>query len=118
MTVNEKEYAKVIAKNLKRIMFEHDKTQADICKDLGLKQSTVSSWVTGTRAPRMSKIDMLCEYFNCKRSDIMEDHYNVLDIDVPDVIKEALSGKQRDRLLQYAQVLIELEKLEGFGNDN
>lgn len=70
--MNEKEYAKVIAANLRRIAYEHGKTQADICRDLNINQGTLSSWMVGTRTPRMSKIDMLCNYFKCTRNDIME----------------------------------------------
>ena len=67
-----KNYGQIISKNLKRIAFEHDKTQADIARDLELSKTTVSSWMNGSRIPRMSKIDMLCEYFNVLRSEIME----------------------------------------------
>lgn len=71
-------YGKIIAKNLKRIAYENQKTQADIARDLRLTQSTVSSWMLGTRIPRMDKIDMLCNYFNVSRAEIMEEepqHY-------------------------------------------
>ena len=67
------EYGKIISKNLKRIAYDNQKSQADIARDLGLKQATVSSWMNGTRIPRMSKIDLLCHYFNCRRADIMEE---------------------------------------------
>lgn len=66
------EYAKITSKNLKRIAYEHQKSQADIAKDLGINKGTVSSWMTGARVPRMDKIDLLCKYFNCKREDLME----------------------------------------------
>lgn len=66
------EYAKITARNLKRIAYEHQKSQADISKDLGLNKGTVSSWMTGSRVPRMDKIDLLCKYFSCKREDLME----------------------------------------------
>lgn len=68
------EYGKIISKNLKKIAYDNQKTQADIARDLKLKQATVSSWMNGTRVPRMDKIDLLCHYFNCSRADIMEDH--------------------------------------------
>lgn len=72
--MTEKEYAQVIAKNLKRIAYEHDKTQAQISQDLGIHKATISAWMNGTRTPKMSKIDMLCRYFGCTRADIMEPH--------------------------------------------
>ena len=71
--MNEKYYGKIVGKNLKRIAYEHHKTQADIARDLKISKATVSSWMNGTRVPRMDKIDLLCHYFNCKRVDIMEE---------------------------------------------
>lgn len=72
--MTETAYAKLVAKNLRNIMLRNDKTQADVAKDLNLHKATVSSWMNGTRIPRMDKIDLLCHYFNCKRADIMEEH--------------------------------------------
>lgn len=70
--MNEAAYAKVIASNLRRIMYDHQKTQADLARDLHISKATISSWMNGTRIPRMSKIDLLCHYFNVNRADIME----------------------------------------------
>ena len=72
--MTENEYAKVIAKNLRRLAFLHDKSQMDISRELGINQSTLSCWMNGTRTPKMSKIDMFCNYFNCSRDAIMEPH--------------------------------------------
>lgn len=68
------DYAKITAKNLKRLFYEAGKTQTQVAKDLGFPQTTVSAWMTGRRTPRMKYIDMLCEYLHCLRSDIMEEH--------------------------------------------
>lgn len=72
--VNSEEYAKIIARNLRRIMYDRGVSQSKLAHDLKLTKSTVSSWMNGYRTPRMSKIDMLCEYLHCKRSDLMEPH--------------------------------------------
>ncbi len=72
--MSEQDYAKLVSKNLRRIMYEHGKTQAEVAKDLNISKATLSSWMNGTRIPRMTKVDLLCHYFNCKRADIMEDH--------------------------------------------
>lgn len=68
------EYGRIISKNLKRIAYDHGKTQTEIAKDLGIKRVTISSWMNGTRIPKMDKIDILCNYFNVPRSAIMEEH--------------------------------------------
>lgn len=72
--MDEKKYGKIVAKNLRRIMFECDKTQADISRDLHINKATVSTWCNGKRIPRMDKVDALCEYLDCSRSDILEEH--------------------------------------------
>lgn len=107
--MNEKYYGKIVSKNLKRIMYERNKTQSDICHDLGLSKQTVSSWVNGHRVPRMDKIDMLCEYFHCKRSDIMIEQAQT--VDVPLVVIEALQI-DRKRLIEYANALVKLKDME------
>ena len=67
------DYGKIVSKNLRRIAIESDKSQADIAKDLKISKATISSWFNGTRVPRMDKIDRLCNYFHCKRSDLIEE---------------------------------------------
>lgn len=76
-----KDYGKIVSKNLKRIMYEHEKTQADVSRDLNINKATLSSWMTGTRVPRMKMVDILCNYFNVTRQDIMEEQSTVTDED-------------------------------------
>lgn len=75
--MSEREYAKIISKNLRRIMYENNKTQAEVARALNISKATLSSWMNGTRIPRMPNIDMLCHYFNVVRTDIMEEHDEV-----------------------------------------
>ena len=70
--MSENEYSKIIARNLRNIAFMAGKSHADIAKDLQISKATISSWMNGTRIPRMDKIDLLCHYFNVSRADIME----------------------------------------------
>ena len=96
--MDNKEYAKVIANNLRRIMFDHNKTQADVSRDLQISKATLSSWMNGTRIPRMNNIDMLCHYFNVSRAEIMEKEIEVQTL-----------GQQKeyydDETLAFAQAL-------------
>lgn len=50
------------------------KTQINIVNDLGFNKSAVSTWVNGTRLPRMDKVDILARYFGVKRSDLVDEH--------------------------------------------
>lgn len=71
--MSEQEFYILFSRNLNYYLSINQKTQADICRELKLSKATVSSWCGGKRVPRMDKIDMLCEYFGIKRSDLMED---------------------------------------------
>ena len=107
--MSDNEYAKVIAKNLKRIAAEHEKTQADIARDLHIKQGTVSTWMIGTRVPRMDKIDLLCSYFNVNRAEIMEE--------APTSHRESVSNDERELLRLFRSLtsdgkIAALERIE------
>lgn len=58
--MNNQEYAKIIAQNLRRIFYYNGKTQADVSRALGISKATLSSWMNGTRIPRIDKVDLLC----------------------------------------------------------
>lgn len=63
----------IFAYNLKRYMDEAGKTRRDICNALGISYFTVSSWVNGTKYPRMDKVEMLAQYFGISKSDLIEE---------------------------------------------
>lgn len=111
--VSREEYGKTIAKNLRRIMLEHEKTQADLARELDISKATLSSWMNGTRTPKMDKIDMLCKYFNVSRSAIMEEdaHRKTLRIskERAELVQLAMSADEKNVCI----VLDVLKRLEG-----
>lgn len=114
--MTEKEYGRIVAENLRRIAYEADKTQADIAHDLNISKATISSWMNGTRVPRMQKIDLLCHYFNCKRSDIMEEHHRPTQQYYMDPVAAAYAQKVFDnpelRMLLDAAENVKPENIE------
>lgn len=107
--MSEKEYAKIIGANLRRIAYEHGKSQVQMSRELNINKATISSWMNGTRIPRMDKIDMLCNYFNVKRADIMEPQENLAG---------GISYHQNgyyinDETAQVAQEIFENKELRG-----
>lgn len=81
------DYSRIIAKNLKRLAYDHQKTQADISRDLGINKQTLSEWMNAKHIPRMQYIDLLCHYFNCSRSDLMEPY---VPKELPSISKEEM----------------------------
>jgi transcriptional regulator with XRE-family HTH domain len=112
--MNKDEYTKVIAANLRRIMYDREKTQADLARDLHLNKSTVSSWMNGTRMPKIEKIDLLCKYLNCTRSDIMEPRGKRREtVSVSDDQADLVRLVMRARPDNVKMVLALLRRLEG-----
>ncbi|MCI1823716.1 MAG: helix-turn-helix domain-containing protein [Megasphaera sp.] len=62
----------VMADNIKYYMKLHDKSRAEICKDLGFKYSTFSEWLNAKKYPRIDKIEILANYFNVNKSALVE----------------------------------------------
>lgn len=74
--MSEKELNKIIASNITKLLSEHGKSQLDLAEFIGVSQATVSNWCRGEKMPRMKKIDLICDFFHCKRSDLMEEKTN------------------------------------------
>lgn len=62
----------IFSLRLKHYMRENEKTRNDLVKDLGFKYSTIRDWEKGITVPRMDKVQLLAEYFNCNNSDLLE----------------------------------------------
>ena len=63
----------IFARNLKHYMNMNNISRSKFCEDLGFKYSTVSEWLTGTKYPRIDKIEKIASYFNLNKSDLIED---------------------------------------------
>lgn len=71
--MSDEEYRKIFVKKLNYYMNLNNKKQIDLMNDLGLSSATVSSWCTGTKLPRMGKIQMLADYLGVEKSDLLEE---------------------------------------------
>jgi len=63
----------IFANNLRYYMDLNQKSRNQLCSDLGLKYSTVSEWLNTNKYPRIDKIEILADYFNIQKSDLIED---------------------------------------------
>lgn len=62
----------VFSTNLKALIRSSGVTQADLTRELGLRQSTVSDWCSGKKYPRVDKIQLLADYFGVPRTALTE----------------------------------------------
>lgn len=65
---------RIMSHNIQFYMDECRKTRNDICRDLGIKYTTLADWLNGKTYPRIDKIELLAQYFNITKADLIEDH--------------------------------------------
>lgn len=90
-------FNEIFGKNLKRVMYDRNITQAQMSKELNIPKTTISSWMNGKRAPKMDMFDKICSYLNCRRSDLMEEK-------APDTITMQVTEQER-RMVEYMRYL-------------
>jgi len=74
--MSEEEFNIIFSRRLTYYLNEYQMTQTDLAKRLSVSTASVSDWINGKKSPRMSKIDAMCNIFNCKRSDLMYEKNN------------------------------------------
>lgn len=84
------ELKKTMAQNIECHLKKADKTQRDMCKDLAFKENTVSDWLNAKTYPRIDKIEMMANYFGCKKSDLIESATLLLSSDLTKMEQELL----------------------------
>ena len=84
----------IFAKNLKYYLKYFQTDRNKICNDLDIPASTFSDWLNAKKYPRIDKIELLANYFNIKKSDLIENKYK---INAPDEL-DALFNKNKDIL--------------------
>ena len=71
----------IFAKNLKYYMNLNNKDRNDVARDLNLPYTTVTSWCNAEFYPRIDKIELLANYFEIKKSDLVENKETYRPID-------------------------------------
>lgn len=101
----------IFAKNLKYYMNYFKKDRNDICNDLDIPYTTFTDWCKAITYPRIDKIEMLANYFDIKKSDLIENKYrdsldefeilfdkhkNILTKDDKETIKFLIEKRKRE----------------------
>ena len=63
----------ILAKNIRYLMEQKQKTRTELCEALGVKYTTLSDWVNGKTYPRIDKIERMAAYFGVEKSALLED---------------------------------------------
>ena len=64
----------IMAANIRRFLALTEKTQKEVCRDLGFKEMTFSDWVNAKTYPRIDKIEKMANYFHVQKADLVEEY--------------------------------------------
>lgn len=62
----------VFADNLAFYMKQHNETQVDVSRLIGVSKSNVSAYIKGEQIPRMDKVQILADHYGVRLSDLLE----------------------------------------------
>jgi transcriptional regulator with XRE-family HTH domain len=109
MKEEHKEDAKRIGRNILNLIIQNRIEQKDLATALGVSEATVSSWVNGTRIPRMGAVSRMCTYFGVGRSAILGDGVDTtkfhISQDMVKALTNAVTKEMREQGVQpYGQL--------------
>mgnify|MGYP003304684355 CR=1 FL=1 len=91
----------IFAENLQKYMDENNVSRKDLSEALKISYYTVTSWVNGSKYPRMDKVEMIANYFGIQKSDLIEEKD-------PANTDDGLTESQR-KLIEFAKTLDEVQ---------
>lgn len=112
------ENKKIFANNLSFYMEKKGVDRNRLCADLDLKYTTVRDWLKGITYPRIGKIELLANYFNINKSDLIEN--KIATAQASDSLLEEITNTARKLntdnkkiVLRTSEELLESQKANG-----
>ena len=102
----------ILAKNLKYYLNYFQTDRNKICNELDIPASTFSDWLNAKKYPRIDKIELLANYFNIKKSDLLEDKHKTQNPDELDVLFDKHKDILTDDDKETIKFIIEKRKRE------
>lgn len=114
MKVENKE---IFANNLSFYMEQKGVDRNTLCADLDLKYTTVRDWLKGITYPRIGKIELLANYFNINKSDLIENKISTAqpsDSLLEEITNTArkLNTDNKKIVLRTSEELLESQKVD------
>ena len=108
----------IMSKNIKNYMEKKGIDRNQLCYDLNLKYMTVSDWINGKTYPRIDKIELLANYFNINKSDLVEDKEEQSSLTLITEISSKLDEERQKNVLTYANQQYKEQNKVTFINDH
>jgi len=95
----------IMAKNIRHYMNTFNVTQTEICNTLGIKMPTFSDWVNAKSYPRIDKIELLANYFDISKADLVEERSSLATRDNRDI--EKILDQTREQLMSQEGLMFD-----------
>lgn len=98
---------KTMAKNIRYYMDLHGKTRQDMCDALGVKYTTFTDWYNGKSYPRIDKIEMMANFFNISKADLVEEpakKQNKFLIPVLGTVRAGIPMEAVENIIDYEEI--------------
>lgn len=82
----------ILANNIKSLLEKKRISQTDMAREIGVAETTVSSWLNAKKYPRIDKIQLMADFFNVSRSAITEKKSDNVKY-ISDIVKIPVIGK-------------------------
>ena len=111
----------IFSRNLRYYMEKSNKSRKDLCDDLGFVYTTFCDWYNGLKYPRIDKIEMLANYFNIQKSDLIEEksvdslhHIKGVKIPVLGYVRAGIPISAVEEILDYEEISEEMSSQGDF----
>lgn len=69
--MSEQEQKELFARNLNIFLVRSNKTQKEVADAIGVSPQTFNTWCQGIAFPRMGKVQLLADYFQIEKVDLL-----------------------------------------------
>lgn len=100
MKDNQKEKI-VFSNNLKKLVANSNLPQREIANRIKVSPQTFNTWTQGIAIPRMKKIQLLADFFNVEKSDLIDEKTNINTQDISVMVDDLMNNLNSTQTLMY-----------------
>lgn len=105
----------IMSKNIQYYMQQKGKTRNDVCSDLQIKYTTFADWINAVTYPRIDKIEIMANYFEISKADLVEAFIRGGDVDIVEPGVDEL--REEIKALRYSLGKLGLVKVRDYMRD-
>ncbi|EMF0380245.1 transcriptional regulator [Enterococcus hirae] len=108
------ENKEVMANNINHYMKKYGIDRKKLSSDLGISYTTLTDWIKGKTYPRIDKIEMLANYFNISKSDLVENKSEEKNLLIEKTLStmKKIDDEKKQKVYDFAQKQLEIQTNE------